>query len=697
MGILVFLVLLEPLAAAAQPSFTAKQATAGRAAYAEYCAACHGAKLEGVDIVPALVGERFDQAWRGKPASALLFSIERMPPAPVREGSVVAPEVHANILAYVLLMNGLEASKEPITAEQASGTIPLLAGAERDPYLPVVGAAQRSTRLARLSPVTTETLLDPPPGDWLQWGRTYDGHNFSPLDGINRANVDDLQPAWRAPLRAGTSMPTPLVHGGIMYLHTFPDTVLALDATNGIVLWRHAYEPSGTSSQKMGLALHGDKVIVPTSDLHVLALNAKTGAVVWDHEIAKESDDAGLVAPYQLRSAPFVVRDTVIQGVAASFVPKGGFVVGIDAASGKEIWRFHTIARPGEPGGASWNGVPFEKRSGGSVWHQFTYDPETDLVYFGVAPTYDTGPLLHPVEDPSVTSDALYTNSTVALDPDTGQLAWHYQHLANDQWDMDWVFERQLVTLGNRKVVFNVGKLGILDALDAASGAYLFSVDAGEQNVITGIDPETGRKTIDRAKWPNPAENRIICPVADGARSWPPTSYSPLTKRVYLPLSQQCMTLGPAGFRLLTSGVGITPAPHPGAEDGMMGKIQAVDLENRRLGWHHDLAAPLTTSIVATAGGVVFVGDLEPSLKAFHDTTGELLWQAPLDDGPSSSIVVYDVEGKQYVAVVVGQVNNHVRSMTRYYAMLRASAGIEASEPARGGAAIWVFALEPQR
>ena len=157
--------------------------------------------------------------------------------------------------------------------------------------------------------------------------------------------------------------------------------------------------------------------------------------------------------------------------MAASFVPRGGFILAIDINSGEEVWRFNTIARPGEPGGNSWNGLPLDERSGGSVWHQGTYDAELNLIYFGVAPTYDTGPLLHPVDDEGVTSDALYTNCTIALDPNTGELVWHYQHVANDQWDLDWVFERQIVDMQidgrRRKVVMNVGKMAILDALDA--------------------------------------------------------------------------------------------------------------------------------------------------------------------------------------------------------------------------------------
>jgi alcohol dehydrogenase (cytochrome c) len=501
--------------------------------------------------------------------------------------------------------------------------------------------------------------------------------------------------AWRAPLRNGNSMPMPLVHHGVMFLQTFPDTVLALDATNGQVLWRHQHQPKGApSSQKMGLALQGDKVLVPTSDLHVLALSAKTGELVWDHEIVVPTPERR--ASYQLRSPPLVVGDKVIQGVTASFIPKGGFAVALDVESGREAWRFNSIARPGEPHGNSWNDLPLEKRSGGSIWHELSYDPELDLVYFGIAPTYDTGPLLHPVATGGVNSNALYTNCTVAIRPQTGELAWHYQHVANDQWDLDWVFERQIVEVPvngtPRKAVMNVGKMGILEAVDAATGEYLFSVDAGIQNVITAIDPATGAKTIDPARLPDPARPTDVCPSASGARSWPPTSYSPQTRMVYVPLTESCMRLGAEGFRLLTSGVGISRATHPASADGKPGRLQAIDVANRKLAWVTDLAAPPTTGLLSTAGGVVFAGDMEPTLKAFDDTTGELLWQTKLDDWPSSGIVTYKVENRQYVAVVVGLSNFHVGALTSVLEVEDAAVSGEEGS-ARGGAAIWVYAL----
>ncbi len=689
-----------PSASNQPPHFSPAQAAAGQREYRQRCAACHGARLEGVDLAPSLKGERFDRTWRGKSVEVLSFHLRRMPPQAVT-GSL-GDEVYTNLLAYLLLANGLAAGDAvlPAAREALHGfLVPRLAGTEADPDAPVAGAAARSLALQNLPAVTDAMLRDPSPNDWLQWGRTYDGQNWSPLKLIHRQNVADLAPAWRAPLGGGTSMPMPLVHAGVMFLHTYPDTVLALDAANGTVLWRYRYEPGSPSSQKMGLALHGDKVLVPTSDLHVLALNARTGELIWNHEITPETPPE-LRLRYQLRSAPLVVGNRVIQGVTASFVPKGAYLLALDIDSGREVWRFNTIARPGEPHGDSWNGLPLEQRSGGSVWHQGTFDAALNLIYFGVAPTYDTGPLLHAAApaagQAAVTSDALYTNCTVALDAATGKLVWHYQHLANDQWDLDWVFERQVVELpiggANRKVVMNVGKMAIVEALDAATGEYLFSIDLGVQNVITAIDPKTGAKTIDPGKIPNPGRPNVICPSASGARSWPPTSYSPQTKLLYVPLTEFCMGMGPEGFRLLTSGVGLTSAVHPDSGDGMLGRLRAVDLEHRKVAWTYDQKTPPSTAMLATAGGLDFSGDLDPSLKAFDDTSGQLLWSAKLDDLPSSSLVTYSVDGTQYVAVVVGLSNFHVRDLARTYRAFVAGKEEPESDPPGGGAAIWAFA-----
>ena len=684
-------------------SFTAAQAERGLAAYEEHCASCHGRSLGGTARSPSLSGDQFNNMWRGRSADVLSFHIRRMPPVVGDEAVALSEATYTDVLAYILKSNGFEASDAALPVEMsalAKLKVPRLPGVAPDPDAPVKPSRRQTAMLANLPEVTKEMLDNPAPENWLRWGRSPYGQNSSPLAKINTTNVDSLAPVWRAPIRPGASMSVPLVLNGVMFLQAFPDTVLALDATTGHVLWRYQHKTQGRASSKMGIALHGTKILVPTSDLHLLALDMRTGALIWEHEIQTESKSSGPLSSYQLRSAPLVAGGNVLQGVTASFVPRGGFIVAVDIETGEESWRFNTIPRPGEPGDETWNDVPLDKRSGGSVWHQGTYDPELNLVYYGVAPTYDTGPLLNAVDTKGVTNDALYTNCTVALNPETGELVWYYQHVANDQWDLDWAFERQLAKMTvdgeERKVVMNAGKIAILEVLDAATGEYLFSIDSGVQTIITAIDPETGEKTIDPKTLPHMTETRTICPDALGARNWPPTSFDPETNFAYLPLIESCMTFGPpdgkGGFRLLSSGVTIGNADHPDAADGKIARIQAMDVGYQEPAWSYDLVAPLTTSLLATGGGLLFSGDLEPSLKAFNAKTGELLWRGQLDAPPSSSIVTYSVNDKQYLAVLVGIDNLHIGGMSRTYQEISAKTEVPEAPP-KGGPAIWVFSV----
>jgi len=681
------------------PSFTAGQAAQGKRNYAKYCSGCHGANLEGIHLSPSMVGKRFDRTWRGKSVATLAFHVWRMPNEPIAAPGSLGDDLYANILAYILKQNGLAAGEEKLPDDiddLADFIIPKIPGMDYDPVVPVEKSEEQTALLNNLPTVTDAMLRNPSPNDWIHWGRTYDGQSYSTLDQIDKESVENLAPAWRAPLLFGSSMPMPLVHQGVMFLHTFPDTVVAMDATNGDVLWRYAREGLRESTKKMGLALHDDRIYVSTSDLHMIALNAKTGELIWDHAIDLGESEKHR-ARIQTRSAPLIAGDVVIQGTIGFRVPKGAFITAIDRETGKEAWRFYTVAWPGQPGGNTWNGIPVEDRNGGSVWQQGTYDPESNLIYFGVAPTYDTKPLVASSGIEGHNRDAMYTNCTIALNADTGELVWYFQHTQNDQWDMDWAFERQIAELpdgegGTVKAVMNVGKNVMLDALDAETGEFLFSVDSGVQNMILSVDPVTGEKTIDPTKMPNPDTPCVICPTPYGARSWPQTSYSPKTNYVYIPITESCFTISETGKGgwLLTSGVAFSDAPNPDLDDGMMGRIQAIDVANRKLAWNADQVTPPSTGLLATAGGLVFSGDIDPSLKAFDDATGKLLWQAPLDDLPSSSLVTYSVGGKQYVAVVVGMTNNHIRDITKPYRRFSSTKGVPGDA---GGAAIWVFAL----
>jgi len=547
--------------------------------------------------------------------------------------------------------------------------------------------------LSHLTPVTDAMLSNPPADDWLMWRRTYDSAGFSPLSQINKDNVDELDLVWRTPLEAGSNMPTPLVHDGVLYLLSTGDTLLAMDATSGDLLWSHKHEGRAAGA-KIGIALHGDKVLVPTADLHMLALNSKSGEVMWDTEIV--TTNRGRV-PYSLRAAPIVANGIVVQGVTATMMPEGGFIVGFDLESGAEMWRFHSIARPGAPGGNTWNDAPLPERTGGSVWVPGSYDPQLNLIYYGLAPTYDTGTLLYSVNKDGINSDALYTNSTVALRPESGELVWYYQHMANDQWDLDWVYERHLIEMPvdgvNRKIVLTAGKMALYDALDAATGEYLFSMDLGLQNIVASIDPDTGEKTVNANAFPNAEDTHLVCPFANGGRNWQAASYNPDTKMLYLPLSEVCMNGGPTGVGgLLSSGAMMDATPLPNS-DGNFGRMQAINLGNRELDWNFREVVPPTSSALATAGGIVFGGALDESFKAFDAATGEILWQTELGDIPASFPISYAVDSKQYIAIVIGQPSIHANTMMGVVAGFLGDAN-PFVDLSRDGAAIVVYALD---
>jgi alcohol dehydrogenase (cytochrome c) len=686
------LLALPEIVTAQTVTFSEAQVQEGKQVYDLNCASCHGVNLEGAAVIPALSDATFASKWSEAPLEQFARDLQRMPPG--NQGAISEGN-YRQLVAYILSNNGVASTTDDETIDldlQADFYLPqLIENSRVGNFVIAEGAAQI---LNNYTTVTQDMLLNPPEGDWLLWQGSYDNHGFSTLDKINRQTVTDLELSWRMPLQTGVNNPGPIVHDGVMYLFTFPDTVLAIDARNGALLWRYEHQSEVAASQKKGIALFGDTVYMPTSDLHVLALNARSGELEWDYEIKTDEKYEG----YHLRMAPFIVGDTVIQGITSLRIPEGGWIEGIDRETGTQKWRFYTIPRPGEPGGNTWNGIPMEERSGGSVWNAGAYDPELNLVYFGVAPTYNTAPLLYPVNIDGITNDALYTNATIALNPDSGELVWHYQHIENDQWDLDWAFERQIINISfegeQRKAVINMGKLGILDAVDAATGEFLFSMDMGLQNVVTAINPETGYKTINPYTIPQLEEQRLICSNHYGAKSWPPAAFNPITRKLFLPLNEGCLEVGPDGrYQILTTNIQMREALFPGS-NGNMGRIQALDLDTQEFDWRHRQPSPVISSILATAGGIVFAGDLNRHFRAFDDDTGEILWEALLDDVPSSTIITYEIEGIQYVAIVAGQTGYHVNDWTRMYGIFAEPEGMPVNDAPKGGAAIWVYALE---
>lgn len=593
-------------------------------------------------------------------------------------------------IAAMLIQNLAVAqqNQEEQEAENGGGIIQRYGRNEANGISSVIADPSSSDLLRNYSSVTDLVLQTPPDSDWLTWRRTYNNQGFSNLDQINRQNVSELQLVWHQEVTAGNNMPTPLVHDGIMFLYSAGDIVLALDATNGEMLWRYSHNGDAVTSHKFGIALHENKVLVPTSDFHMVALDARSGEVIWDHAIDMEDEEG-----YQLRSAPTIAAGQVIQGMAASFVPGGGFIFAIDLETGTETWRFNTIPRPGEPGSNTWNNIPLEDRQGGSVWNTGAYDPELDLVYYGVSPTYNTGPLLYSLGIDGVTNEALYTNSTLALRPATGELVWHYQHVANDQHDLDWIFERTIVELEvngqTRKVVVTAGKPALFDAIDAETGQYLFSVDPGFQNLFAAINPVTGAKIPNPNIFPDAEEVRTVCPFWQGGRNWHASSTNSETGFLFVPMFEVCMdTLLDGSGTLLSTGLRADTRPSPD-NDGSYGRLQAIDLKTRELVWQHREEIVPASASLATAGGLVFLGYLDNKLKAFDQDNGNVLWETELDAIPAAFPITYSVEGRQFVAVVAGQLNIHTGI---WLGLQNQFSGFVPEAP--GPAALWVFALD---
>ncbi len=680
--------------------FTSDQADNGEALYQANCLVCHGESLNNGEFGAPLKGNSFSTRWAGISMDNFFNSATEMPPG---GANTFSKEEYADMVAFILRENGIPAGEEALPTDSTqlanlfvpgtgnnSAQAVRRSGGPGGGFAPGVVIPEWNTGpnpIDSLSDVSDELLANPPASSWLNWRRTHDAMGFSPLDQINKNNVDDLRVAWSLSLPAGPNESTPLVHEGVMFVHSFGDNIMALNAVTGDELWHYKHElPEGArASVKRNISIYGDKIYAGTSDQKVIALDMRTGKLAWETDIGAS-----------ITGGPTVAQGVVMQGTLMSrqpnLTPGGGFIQALDAETGEKIWRFNSIPRPDEFGGNTWNGVPYEERNGGSFWTSGSYDPENNLVYFAPSPTYDTAQLVNPVNRPGINNDGLYTNSTLALRPETGELVWHFQHMNNDQFDMDWIFERIITDLNvggrERRVSLTAGKQGFYDANDAVTGEYLFSYDMGLQNFILGVDPETDRKIVDMSLYPD-GERKLVCPHAGGGRSWIPSAYNPETQTLYVPAVESCMDFMPTGDGMgsgaLSAGYNWMIRPRDGS-DGLYGHIQAINVsENMTQAWIERQRAPQSTGLLATAGGLVFGGALDRNLTAYDDRSGEILWQTKLSDVPNTSPVTFAVDGKQYVAIVVGYGGAQAATFPKLVP--------EITLPSEPSSSVWVFEL----
>ena len=484
----------------------------------------------------------------------------------------------------------------------------------------------RAQSSAEFVPVTDAMLADPAPADWLMWRRTLDGWGFSPLDEINRENVDELRMVWSRALNApGRQQGTPLVYVGVMYMPNPSDVIQALDAATGDLTWEYRrplpddvceFLITSLCATNRNLAIYGNLIIDTSVDDFVFALDATSGLLEWETQILDYTKN-----PANQTSGPIIANGKVISG--RSCTPRGGpeacVITAHDATTGAELWRRRTIPAPGEPGDETWGDVPYEDRKHVGTWMPPSYDPELNLIYIGTsvtspAPKFMLG---------GAENRHLYHNCTLALDADTGEIVWYYQHL-NDHWDLDHPFERLLVDTAvapnaaevswinprlrpgeRRQVITGIpGKTGVVYTLDRATGEFLWATPTITQNVISSIDGATGAVTENaELVFSGIGQEVLTCPHASGGKDWEAGAYSPVTNTMYMPLRNVCarMLATTPGDETASALYAIAWRSQLAPGTDQVGTVQAISAETGEITWTYEQRAA-TMSLVATGG-----------------------------------------------------------------------------------------------
>jgi alcohol dehydrogenase (cytochrome c) len=462
--------------------------------------------------------------------------------------------------------------------------------------LAVLTVTIASVALAQIAPfnlVTQDMLQNPSPNDWLMYSRTYDAQRFSPLNQITKQNVGQLKQVWSKDMVTGTQESIPLVHDGVMYVMNpgAPGTpaggvLWALDATNGKLLWE--YRRSGGASNSKAFAMYLDLIFYPGTDGSIVALDMRTGQVRWE---TKATNNGG-----RLSSGLFMAGDKIISGRTCGTPPQQGcYIAAHDAKTGTELWKFYTAAGDEDPKASqSWAGAPIANRSASTWGLTGSYDPVKKIIYWGVAnPTPNTRSARHGGNSNAIGFSApadLYSNSTVALNPETGKLLWYYQHLPGDDWDQDYTNERILFTTSvnpdpkyvkwintsvpknsQHEVSASVGEGGGLFLLDRNDGKFLWATPFPYDTprfLIKKIDPDGKSWINDAVIVGKPGERHVICSY--NTKSYWPMSYHPGKNSLYIPYVDNCLDMtaaGPAGTPVAPVPYEVTPSICKGPEN----------------------------------------------------------------------------------------------------------------------------------
>ena len=567
---------------------------------------------------------------------------------------------------------------------------------------PVIRVAAQSGTFV---PVTQEMQANPDPADWLHISRTYNQHRFSPLTQINKSNVAQLRMAWSRGLPAGTQESTPIVYRGVMYVMAPGAGIQALDATNGDLIWQYERNyPQGVAARaarSKSLGIYEDMLYFGAPDGFLVALDAQTGKLRWETKV----DNGQITAGGLLVADGKVISNRTCQQAKREFC----FIAAHDAKTGREVWKFYVTAAPGEPGGETWGKVAVEERAAGPWGLPGSYDPVRKVVYWGVANpnpytrfkrhgSYDAVPLTSPVE--------LYSNSTVALNVETGKLVWYFQELPGDDWDADHNHERILVrtrvspdprfvkwinpalTPGTQQdIVITVAEGGGMFAVAQQTGQFLwarpFPYDDPNIN-MTVVDVKTGRTGVNPDKLFKKDGDTILGCYHNTRGLWQ-IAYHPGKNSLYVPFHDQCLSMQAVNSN--QTGYGRrTGVLRPGSDPNAYMGLAKIDVATGEMRVIYSQPQPTNGSALVTAGDLVFFGDLNRRLRALDADSGKVLWETVVGGMIVNSTISYAVNGKQYIMVYTGAAQSATTGPLGL-------TGNVMPAPVMGHNAIYVFAL----
>lgn len=567
----------------------------------------------------------------------------------------------ATLLLSMLVACGSETEQQPASPPTQSGVaVESVMAPPEDPgealvVLPThwINEEPIGTGLGEVTNAMLETGTENPE-QWLQYGGSYQNYRHSPIEELSPDNIDRLEFAWAMPSGTdGQMAASPVIYDGIMYMTASYNRLFAINAATGELYWRYDHQqPSDLriccGPTNRGVAIIGNKVLMATLDARLLAFDRLSGEIIWDTVI--EDYQRGFSAT----SAPLIVKNLAIIGVGGGEFGVRGFFDAFDVNTGERAWRHYTVPDAGEPGAETWSGDSY-KNGGAPAWTIGAYDPELDLLYWTTgnpAPDWNGDARL---------GDNLYSDSVLAIDPDTGEMEWYFQFTPHDVWDYDGNTHLFLVDIEWEgepvKAIVQANRNGFFYIINRETGQFLRATAYVEQlNWATSMEPN-GRPVVDVSAFPSEEPTMRICPgIAGGMNGSVSGALNPELGLAYVPVIESCQMMQ-KGISMPIEGqlyLGGTFIPVDATDSSAYGHISAIDYGTGEIAWRYHDAEPMMAGVLSTAGGLLFSGSQTGQVFALDAATGEKLWEYRIGSGIRSQPIAYQADGQTFVAIASG-------------------------------------------